>query len=458
LHSSNYYYLLAVNLSLLSFYLGVLIYAIPIPLKGFKRWGPTLIKDGLLSFTLLITLPYVLKFINDVASSLGGSWSYFNLWFSGSLTFALSGKAIVLTLSSIFSKVPLLSSARSIITPINEALNLDIIFLGGIWAIYYMVKVLGHSLLIFGILLYSVPFRISRDAGAWFISFILVFTIGLQLMPVFLSASTSYTYSASTSPMSLGLRYASVKVENAYSKPVPGSLVLFFIKRGNAFVEVSAYRANGNGFLYSPGYNYSDLVSLPSNVPLYAYLEEDGVAFKLYPYPIEPSSFNSTSLKLVAENLFYSSKGYTIVFSNSKVNVSESNDNVSITAYSSGYVDVRFVDGCAQSFSYKNATLRETHWHWDNLQGSSYNFTLSKGSRISFISEGSCSVRGFKARYVDYAMNFIKLPSLISPSLLKDIILYYLTFPFLYFSLLISITYGLSRLIGGRRGIVPRVL
>jgi len=458
LHPSNYYYLLAVNLSLLSFYLGVLIYAAPIPIKGFKRWGPTLIKDGLLSFALLIILPYVLKFINDVASSLGGSWPYFNLWLSGALTFAISGKAIVLTLSSIFSKVPFLSPARSMITPINEALNLDIIFLGGIWAIYYMVKVLGHYLLILGVLLYSVPFRISRDAGAWFISFILVFTIGLQLMPVFLSSVTNYTYNASTSPMSLGLRYANIKVENAYSKPVPNSLVLFFIKKNNAFVEVAAYRANSNGFLYSPSYNYSNLVSLPSNVPLYAYLEEDGIAFKLYPYPIRPSSFNGTSLKLVAENLFYSNKDYTIVFSNSKVNVSESNDNVSITAYPSDYVDVRFIDKCVQSFSYKNATLRKTHWHWDGLQGLSYNFTLSKGSYVSFIAKGSCSARGFKAKYVDYAMNFIKLPSLISPSLLKDIILYYITFPFLYFSLLISITYGLSRLIGGRRGIVPRVL
>jgi hypothetical protein len=37
---------IALKLALLTFYLGALVYALPIPVRGLKRWGGVLIRDS----------------------------------------------------------------------------------------------------------------------------------------------------------------------------------------------------------------------------------------------------------------------------------------------------------------------------------------------------------------------------------------------------------------------------
>jgi len=44
---------IALKLALLTFYLGALVYALPIPVRGLKRWGGVLIRDSLFSFDLV---------------------------------------------------------------------------------------------------------------------------------------------------------------------------------------------------------------------------------------------------------------------------------------------------------------------------------------------------------------------------------------------------------------------
>ncbi|MDP8003344.1 MAG: hypothetical protein RAK17_04095, partial [Caldisphaera sp.] len=104
--NSNFYYILAINLSLLTFYIGALIYALPIPDKYFKRFGPQLIKDSILSFIIILSISFIYSYLDNLALSLGGSWQYFNLWFANSLSFGISIKEIVLVFSSLFSQIP----------------------------------------------------------------------------------------------------------------------------------------------------------------------------------------------------------------------------------------------------------------------------------------------------------------------------------------------------------------
>ncbi len=44
----GYLYYVALKLALLTFYIGVLVYALPIPLGGLKRWAGTLVRDSAL--------------------------------------------------------------------------------------------------------------------------------------------------------------------------------------------------------------------------------------------------------------------------------------------------------------------------------------------------------------------------------------------------------------------------
>ena len=54
----------AFALSVLTYYLGVLIYAIPIPWYGIKRWAPLLIFDGLLAASLTLFFNDIIIIIN----------------------------------------------------------------------------------------------------------------------------------------------------------------------------------------------------------------------------------------------------------------------------------------------------------------------------------------------------------------------------------------------------------
>ncbi|MDP8003295.1 MAG: hypothetical protein RAK17_03835 [Caldisphaera sp.] len=358
-----------------------------------------------------------------------------------------------------------MSQVRSLLSPINDALNAQIIFLAAIYAIYYMVKIMGNFILLIGLVLYSIPFRLSRDAGAWFISFILVFSIGLQVMPVFLvnfaQSSNSYT---NNQGIDMGLTYVNARVLDENNEPIPGSLIYVYVNQNNSLNQIALYKTNDLGIVYSPDYNYDSLISLPSQVSSYIWGEEDGVAYKLFPYPLDSSdiSFNGTinQVTLYAPNILYVNKYYTIVFTNgNSFKLNQIGNKILIYGNSSNYVEIRFLKGCIANLSYVNATLTRSSWSWEKLNGLSYRFVpLENENALITFQLNLCKSENLSAKYDDYAMNYLSLNNLLSPSLIENIILYYLTVPLIYFSLLVSITYGLSRLLGGRRGIIPRVI
>ena len=458
---ANFYYLLAINLSLLTFYLGVLIYALPIPDKGVKRWSGILIKDSILSFIIIISIYFIYNYINNLANSLGGSWGYFNLWLTNAITLSISTKALLILLSSLLTKVPLGSQMISMISPINDALTAEIIFLAGLWGIYFIVNSLGQTILMFGLVLYSIPFRVARDAGAWFISFILVFSIGLQIMPVFITnIAESSGVNLNNQAISMGLTYINAK---AYYRdnPIKNSLIYVYTYN-NSYNQIAIYKTDNNGNIISP--IYGNEISLPSEVPSYFFSVIDDVAFKLYPFPLYPYNLsfrNNQEYILYTNNILYENENYTLAFEGNNGNYNSFTNGNTVYIYgNTGYVEIRALDECVNNISYSNFVETKGTWNFNNLEGIYYKFTPINQSSNSYLefNVNNCTQPKLNVKYSDYANNYLGIQNILTPSILEFFLLYYITIPLIYFSLLISITYGLARLLGGRRGIIPRVI
>ncbi|ESQ21719.1 MAG: hypothetical protein CISAcid_00870 [uncultured Acidilobus sp. CIS] len=103
---------IALKLALLTFYLGALVYALPIPVRGLKRWGGVLIRDSLFSFALALSLGALTAFADGLARMMGGSWAFFDQWLTSGLELVLSLKVAVSAVSSVTYYIPVGSALR----------------------------------------------------------------------------------------------------------------------------------------------------------------------------------------------------------------------------------------------------------------------------------------------------------------------------------------------------------
>ena len=168
--------LLASTLGDLTYILGALIYALPIPLRRLKNWAPKLMGDGVYIVFWSFAYNSVILLANTVESSFNVSWTeYFNFiqevqgYFISALVGLEGANAIstinlapVSTISILFLAVATLFTAILIVSII-------------VYQYWSFLSVLG-------IVLMAVPFRISRSAGATLLSFSLVFYFGLPPM------------------------------------------------------------------------------------------------------------------------------------------------------------------------------------------------------------------------------------------------------------------------------------
>jgi len=89
---------LAYDLAMLSFFIGVLIYALPIPWYPLKRWAPRLMVDSIIAAILAISFYTLLDVSNFIARILGGSWELFYKWLKTSIGVMIGLKTLVFTI------------------------------------------------------------------------------------------------------------------------------------------------------------------------------------------------------------------------------------------------------------------------------------------------------------------------------------------------------------------------
>ena len=201
----------ALYLSSLTYFLGVLFYALPIPMKRIKKWGPTLIKDSIYSLVWLSIYNIIFYLAHLIMYYLNISWHhYFNVLLSDIINLAIV--EMILMLFSLAESPGLLSIVPSSgwgkvlygiaktgasianIKALSDAIEGS---LTTYLVIYYLSEIIYYAtpwLIALGVLLMSLPFRIGRSAGAGFIATALTFYVGLPLMPEFASDLTFLIY------------------------------------------------------------------------------------------------------------------------------------------------------------------------------------------------------------------------------------------------------------------------
>ena len=177
---------LSLYLSMLTFYLGVLIYALPIPITGLKRWGPRLIADAFYVASLSLAFYTILNAATVIASTLGASWTSYYGFITGQLTGQLS---MIFGLTSLTKLVnpkfaPIVSK---IVSSLVGKLMIAVSVTTFMYILGLVIQKSYAALAALGIALMAIPFRIARGAGAFLLAFSLVFYVALPLYPHFFS-------------------------------------------------------------------------------------------------------------------------------------------------------------------------------------------------------------------------------------------------------------------------------
>jgi len=177
---------IATQLAVLTYYTGVLIYMLPIPLKRLKRLAPHLMVDGLYA-ALLIGLFSTLLYVSDYIGSLSGYTLMDVLvttqgYFRGVLELYYMKKMYELLMSAIPIGKP--SLAISIIfIPLMVVYTFIVSASLSLLSIVLSVINLKAELMALGVALYAVPLRLARSAGASLIAFALVVNAALPFFP-----------------------------------------------------------------------------------------------------------------------------------------------------------------------------------------------------------------------------------------------------------------------------------
>ncbi|WP_062662012.1 hypothetical protein [Aeropyrum camini] len=177
--------LLAFKLAMLGFYLGTLLYAAPLPVASIKRWASVLIEDSLTAALLALTAAALLAVSSYIQLLIGGSWPQLDAWLLDAAVFAAFLKALSSIVTSLPDPLEALKPVASAAASVMDELSWGITLL--VATVLGVKYLLGYSeiLLGVGVLLYAIPFRLAKPAGAWLIAFVIVFNAALPALPLF---------------------------------------------------------------------------------------------------------------------------------------------------------------------------------------------------------------------------------------------------------------------------------
>ncbi len=202
---------LALWLGVASFYLGLLLYALPIPSLGLKRWGKTLAQDGLFvvflvsAFKFLVYLgDAILLYFNlskdEVLSTLQRAYLNSVLIYSGISTLknvwnslivpllkSMPQSSIILPLSKIMgAALAYLLNNLIVATSITNMITRFYFIASSLWltlyALYTFTLTYFQFIVATGIFFIAIPFRVMRPAGASLIGFAYAVYVVLPLV------------------------------------------------------------------------------------------------------------------------------------------------------------------------------------------------------------------------------------------------------------------------------------
>jgi len=254
---------IAASLGVFNYVLGSLIYSLPIPLKGIKKWGPYLIQDGILTFSLAMGFYIVVWSVNHVYSYLGlnreemmseilriaknvASLYIFLSYITEVIKQLFKLKVLGFPFGTILEGLYTIYSQYKMFTDIMSRPLLDM-FMNTLriamytWTMLYVLSRIMELLMPFfiasGILLIGIPFRIAKSAGAFLFSASIVGYVMGPLIIVVLNLVANYnpllaalwnTFIKIDLPDTLThVSFVNGRIVDEWNKGVPYSIVRF---------------------------------------------------------------------------------------------------------------------------------------------------------------------------------------------------------------------------------------
>ncbi len=446
--------LLAFKLSVLSFYIGVLIYSLPIPWSPLKRWAPKLIGDGIIGSALSIGFAVFIYGAFHLGLLLGVTWETFLVWILEQISLVMAIQAAVKALILAYEKLTAIGIVFTKLLVAAEFLDKAIPVIIGVLSLMasfaYIILVAGGKILGLGLALYTAPFGVTRAVGSWLIAFYIVFMIGLPLYPVFLGL-----ISGAIEPGELNDGVAVINVSGA-SGPLQWGVVEFLDIEGNL---VAGYEVlNGVAvasdktmpLVVVPGsasylrIKYMDAYFIPENasitgrnvfeslnieLPWVTWNPHQGVLL----YSTEPAASFEAGLERVKAR--YSIEGR-------------------------GYIELAVLDGCTAGYFVEeapsDARIEERSFTFAGVRGKGYRLVLPSGGEVTieaWIEECEWTdARGAAKDYPDYLGRktiYETISKYWDPEYIASLIIVYLVAPSAYVAMLFGATAGVAKVLGG---------
>lgn len=462
----------AFSLAVLTYYIGVLIYSIPVPWYGLKRWAPLLIVDGIVASGLVLFFNNIILLIDYVYNLLGVDWGTY-LYHLESLWSTLFLMVIMIEVFlTILTKIPIrIYVLSSMLFTIKNILSYGLLVLALIIIFSVMVKMLFTKFIALSILLYSVPFRIARTAGASLLAFAVVFYIGLPLMPnfMFMLALPETLPDTFNILLEYGVVYPRIHVESLHGDPIPYAILNVYGDNGQLLAR---YVASSDGWIYA---SYPDK-GLPVFKEYKIEIEYYRFLFKTMPYKVDPAKHyveaeevegTNLELRVVIPGILRLHNGI-LVFNNMEIsyeNITFSTSDILLTlsVRSQGeYQIIAFPKGYDIINITSNGTLIKysiTEINWYNNTIKILNITLNRGIYhidIKFNGTGASIFipSSIEKPYVLTATGGRSLAEVMRTAGTIYTILSVI-FPTMYIVMLSMLAYGLASFLGARYPRIP---
>jgi len=453
---------IAFYLSVLTYYLGVLIYMLPIPIYGLKKWAPQLMVDGVFSAILVFSYSLIMWLIQYFSGILGSDWNRYNEWLLKEINIIIGVILLFKAIGIGLSSMGLGFLANSLLSPLISSLTYLLVFLLTVSTLVYALYLLSHTLVAVGLVLHSIPFRITRSSGAMLISIVIIFSIGAPLMPSFVDLISNNVVEQ-INENKYGVVYADIIVTDLVNNDISHSVVEF---RGMDQNLLARYLADIAGYVDS-----SDIdKGIPSEK---TYMSIDIVGYK-YSFIITPEDLiekkdNKLVLPIKLSNVISIKPLHYMIFMGfhgniSIVSITNSSGTIMVSS-STEYVLLLILPiWDSGEIVLDNSSIEPNNvveYKWGDVDFKAYKYIISLGNHTI-----SYEVRGnyYSKPVIDevyYTRDTLGI-SIDKPVYFINIVssLIYRVFigPIVYVSILFTASTALAKLLGGSSSKIARIV
>jgi len=452
---------LAFYLSVLTYYLGVLIRALPIPLYGLKRWAPRLMVDGVFSAILVFSYNTILWVIRYFGAVLGADWTQYYKWLDGMVAGTISLLAILQVIGSSLTSAGLSFLAHATVSPLISSLTYLLVFIMTVSILVSVVVAYSQTLIALGLVLHAIPFRLARASGATLIAFVIVFSVGVPLMPVFIETITS-DVSRAYNTVGYGYYLAEITVKDSLNTGIP--FYLYEVYSLNQTL-LARYMADGSGVVNAS--------SLEKGIPTAKHVVTVKYGGYEYTLVLDPQASSERAGAYIRLNLTLPNMvvlrtlRYVALFNTEYFEVLyKTSTEVSLMASSgpTGYfIVVSLLSDTVNVYvNGASATPVKTYqYSWGGVSLVARNYTLSSGLNSVYVYIGGDAQPQPRFDEVYYARDYLRVSATQTLPLVQQVavlVFKLLVAPIIYLSILFTSTLALSRLLGGSTSRIVRVL